>query len=464
LNSKEKRYSIPHKYVVIPRNEWFIFFDPLHFGFTRVNEHGKAILEAIGNESSAREISRKVASKYGLDPANIESQVTAFLENMTSTRFVHEGPYKPEIEKLDMDEVKPQMLYVHPTFACNLKCIYCYNKEDRKESSRSELTAEEWFVVLDQAKEIGVEAVVFTGGEPLLRKDTLKIARYANSIGLTSQMLTNSMLINKSNIGEILGAFASIGLSLDSHIKERNDSLRGRGSYDATTNAIKLLKENDRTFTIKAVITRHNVFDIPGLHKFFLEEFDCGNVSATLYVPASMGDTDLLPRLEDYQRATAEANEIVENFYGEDRVSVMKFHGVPRRQFQCGAASAEFGIAPDGSVYPCQALLKDEFNAGNIKEKSLKEIFYDSPVMRQIRNCTVDTIEVCRDCEVKGICAGGCRSLAYNLYGKIDCHNAYFCDYLKDVAHNVLWRASCVPIGELRKMQEEEQKEEVAKS
>jgi radical SAM protein with 4Fe4S-binding SPASM domain len=463
LDTTDKRYSAPDRFVVVPRNDWFIFFDPVHFSYTRVNEHGKAILESVGKESTVKEIASKVASKYGIDPADIESQVLAFLENMTSTRFLHEGPYRPEVGTPDMDDVKPNMLYLHPTFKCNLKCIYCYNKEDRKETGHTELSSEEWFDVLNQAKELGVDTVVFTGGEPLLRKDTLEIAKYANGIGMSSQVLTNSTLINERNVKEIVATFCSVGLSLDSHIRERNDFLRGKGSYEKTIRAIRLLKEHDRSFTIKAVITKHNVDDIPGLHQFFLEEFNCGNISASLYVPTSPGDTELLPGLDEYREATARANEVVESFYGDDHLSVMRFHGVPMRQFQCGAASAEFGIAPDGSVYPCQALLKDEFRAGNIKERSLRGVFYESPIMRRIRHCTVDEIETCRECDVKGICAGGCRSLAYNLYGKIDCHNAYFCDFLKDVAYNVLWRASCIPIERLTRMREESQVEESTK-
>jgi radical SAM protein with 4Fe4S-binding SPASM domain len=462
LEEHKKRYSRPEKYTTIARDGWYVLFDPVQFSYTRVNEHGKAILEAVGQETTAAEITALVAAKYGFDPYKIESQVVNFLDNMTATGFLHEGPYKPDSTGPDMDQIKPQMLYIHPTFRCNLKCIYCYNKEDRQESDQAELSAEEWFDVLDQARDMGVENIVFTGGEPLLRKDTLEIAKYANSIGLSSQMLTNATLITADNIKDIVNTFGSIGLSLDSHIRENNDFLRGRGAYDKTINAIRLLKEREHSFNIKAVITKYNVDDLPGFHKYFLDEFGCGSINAGLYVPTSMGDTQLLPDPEDYRRVTAEASAIVEDYYREDRISAANFHGIPTRSFQCGAALGEFAISPDGSVYPCQALLKDEFYAGNISERSLREIFNEAPIMKKLRGCTVDNIDICRDCDVKGICSGGCRSLAYNLYGQIDCHNAYFCDNLRYVAQNVLWKAACVPVEQLKKMQEEKVAEKEA--
>jgi radical SAM protein with 4Fe4S-binding SPASM domain len=456
MNEGDKCYSMPDDYVVIPRDDWFIFFDPVHFSFTRVNEHGKTILESIGTETPASEVVRKVASIYSFDPNEIQGQVIAFLDNMTSTKFLHEGPYKPDImEPPDMSKGRPGSLYFHPTFKCNQRCIYCFNKKDREESTGAELTTEQWSDVFEQAKEFGIRNVIFTGGEPLLREDVFELAHRANSIGLSSQLLTNARPINKRNIDRIMSSFGTVGFSLDSHIEERNDFLRGKGAYRATIDAMKMLKKNNHTFSAKAVITKHNVWDLPGLVQFFLEEFESGSIIPNMYIPPSRDMLDLLPGLDDYMQAMEKTNEVIERHYGDDKISVLRFHGVPARQFQCGAAAGEISIAPDGSVYPCQALHKAEFNAGNIKEQSLQEIYYNSPIMQEVRNCTVDNIETCRDCDVKYLCGGGCRSLAYNLYGTIDCFNAYSCEYLKTLAHGILWNATCIPIDQIRELQEE---------
>jgi radical SAM protein with 4Fe4S-binding SPASM domain len=456
MENKEKRYSSPGKYIVLPRNDWYVFFDPANFSFTKVNEHGKTIIEAVSDRSSPKEVAARVAEKYNIDPAEIENQVSDFLANMTSTGFLHEGSYEPETAgSPDMNEAKPGSLYVHPTFNCNLHCVYCYNKKERKELGGSEMTTAEWFDCFDQAKDFNIEHIVFTGGEPLLRKDIYNLARYVNDTGMSSQLLTNGTLINDDNIRKIVSTFATVKLSLDSHIKETNDLQRGEGSYDATLRAMRLLEDHECTWSVTAVITKHNVWDISGLFKFLLEKYGNLSITPTLYIPISKDQTGLLPELNDYLEAMNRANEVAEEFFGDDRISLLDFFGVPDRQYHCGAAAGELSVAPDGSVYPCQSLLKKELNAGNVKERNLKEIFYDSPVMKTVRSCTVDNIEICRDCDVKYLCDGGCRALAYNLYGKIDSHNSYCCEYLRNVAYCKLWNCACVPIEQLKEMQGE---------
>lgn len=459
MTSTERVYSAPGHYIVVPRNDWYIFFDPLHFSFTRVNEHGKAILESVGQESTAREVARAVAERSGYESADIEGAVATFLEDMTATRFIHEGPYTPDIAEIpDLEHGRPGTLYAHPTYRCNLSCIYCYNKKERRVKPIEELTTKEWFEIFDQAKSLGVHEIIFTGGEPLLRYDIFELARYATGIGMNSQMLTNGLLVGGNNIDEIMKTFAAVGFSIDSHIREKNDSLRGKGAFDSTVNAMRTLHANGFSFTAKAVITKHNVRELPDLYKFFLEEFGTGNLIPNLFIPPTREMTDLLPALEDYLEAMNGVGRVVENFYGDDKASILRFHGVPDRQYQCGAGAGEISLGPDGSVYPCQALHKDEFFAGTVKEQSLREIYYDSPVLKKLRGCTVDAIETCRDCDVKHLCGGGCRSLAYNLFGEIDCHNSYSCEYLKSLAHAMLWNSSCVPIDQLRELQREQKK------
>lgn len=459
MDSGEKVYSAPEKYIVIPRNEWYIFFDPLHFSFTRVNEHGKAILEAVGQETTAREIAGKVAARFGYEPEKIEQKVTVFLDNMTATRYIHEGAYKPEIVEMpDLKHGKPGTLYVHPTYKCNLSCIYCYNKKERKETPAEEMTTGEWCDIFDRAKEFGIESLIFTGGEPLLRKDIFELARYANGIGMNSQILTNGLLVDENNIEKITSSFGSVGFSIDSHIREKNDSLRGKGSYDSTLNAMRMLREKNFVFNAKAVITKHNVKELPDLYRFFLKEFGVGSLVPNLFIPPSREMTDLLPELEDYLEAMSSVSKVVEEHFGDDRLSVLRFHGVPNRQYHCGAGAGEISIGPDGSIYPCQALQKEEFLSGNVREQSFEEIYYNSPVLIKLRSCHVDNIETCRDCDVRYLCGGGCRSLAYNIFGEIDCYNSYSCEYLKNLAYGTLWNCSCVPAEELKKL-EREQKE-----
>ena len=107
----------------------------------------------------------------------------------------------------------------------------------------------------------------------------------------------------------------------------------------------------------------------------------------------------------------------------------------------------------NGDIYPCQLLCKPQFLAGNIFEQSLDYIFSNSGVLKRLRDLTVDQLPGCSTCDVKYICAGGCRALALEMHGSVEAHNTYFCGLLHRVAVDGMWRDSLIPlqrVGEFR--------------
>ena len=61
---------------------------------------------------------------------------------------------------------------------CNNNCVFCkYEKEQRKERDAAEIKNE-----LREAKQHGIERIVFTGGNPLLRKDFNALLDYAHGL------------------------------------------------------------------------------------------------------------------------------------------------------------------------------------------------------------------------------------------------------------------------------------------
>src|SRR4030043_98460 len=70
---------------------------------------------------------------------------------------------------------KPVVVW-NVTRACNLKCVHCYAHATEK-GHEKELSTEEGFAVLDDLAECGVPVVLFSGGDPLVRKDLIDLAR-----------------------------------------------------------------------------------------------------------------------------------------------------------------------------------------------------------------------------------------------------------------------------------------------
>ncbi|KLD76921.1 hypothetical protein Y886_18560 [Xanthomonas hyacinthi DSM 19077] len=84
----------------------------------------------------------------------------------------------------------------------------------------------------------------------------------------------------------------------------------------------------------------------------------------------------------------------------------------------------------------------DEFICGNVRDADVKDIYDASPVMQRVRGTVVDNLEVCKHCDVKYFCNGGCRATAYNVYGVFDKHNELYCRHLEKLAIDRMW-ANC---------------------
>ena len=104
----------------------------------------------------------------------------------------------------------PTVVAISPTMRCNYNCLGCYS---RGRSSDDELSTDELDALFAEAEDLGVAAIVVTGGEPLLRDDTLALA--ASHRGLLFVMITNGSLVTpevavriarSGNIGSVVSA------------------------------------------------------------------------------------------------------------------------------------------------------------------------------------------------------------------------------------------------------------------
>src|SRR6476659_4513719 len=82
------------------------------------------------------------------------------------------------------------------TRTCNLKCVHCYTDSEAKKYP-DELSTEQAEAVLDDLADFKVPAVLFSGGEPLVRKDLFVLAAHARSKGLHVVLSTNGTLIDR---------------------------------------------------------------------------------------------------------------------------------------------------------------------------------------------------------------------------------------------------------------------------
>ena len=123
-------------------------------------------------------------------------------------------------------QVTPQIVSYAVTKACNLRCLHCH--ADARDAFPNELTLREATQAIDEMAFLGTEALIFSGGEPLLRKEfVLKLADYCIDVGIIPAMLTNGVLINHKVAYELKEAgIMAVGIPIDSPEAKLHDRLR----------------------------------------------------------------------------------------------------------------------------------------------------------------------------------------------------------------------------------------------
>lgn len=144
------------------------------------------------------------------------------------------------------------------TKRCNLHCKHC-RVEFR--STTNELSLSAGKALLDQLYQLGIELLVVSGGEPLLRRDILDLIEYAQKFQVLT-ITSNGTLID-SNMAHELSRFTNlrISLSLDG-IGDTHDHFRGmHGTFEKVMNALKLLTKYEVKKSIRCTLSQLNFKD-----------------------------------------------------------------------------------------------------------------------------------------------------------------------------------------------------------
>jgi heme b synthase len=320
------------------------------------------------------------------------------------------------------------------TRSCNLACVHCRAAaQDRP--YEGELSLAECRKVMDEIAEVAKPIIILTGGEPLLRSDVFDIARYGHAMGFRMTLATNGTLLTSEIVREMIeSGIERISVSLDGANASSHDSFRKvPGAFEAALRGIALAREAKLDFQINTTITHENIDEFPGIHELAVS---LGAVAHHIFMLVPMGrGKDLAQKSissERYeetlhwfyeqrdkaplqlkatcaphyyrimrQRAKSEGREINFETFGLDAVT----RG-------CLGGSGFVFVSHVGQVQPCGYL---EVACGDLREKSFKEIWNDSPIFHDLRDLKRYGGK-CGKCEFIRVC-GGCRARAYESAG-----------------------------------------------
>jgi len=189
---------------------------------------------------------------------------------------------------LQFSKDKRPVVVWNVTRKCNLKCVHCY-AQATEESVADELSIEEGKTLIDDLAQFGAPVMLFSGGEPLVRKDLPELAAYAVDKGMRAVISTNGTLIT-AGLAKTLKSIglSYVGISLDG-MQGINDKFRGvPGAYDKALAGIRNCQDAGIKVGLRFTINKFNVGDIPAIFDL-LEEMDIPRVCFYHLVYAGRG-------------------------------------------------------------------------------------------------------------------------------------------------------------------------------
>jgi len=135
-------------------------------------------------------------------------------------------PFERKLRTMAEKIVFPATSTLSVTPRCPCKCVHC--SADRFVTpDRRELTTEELKAVIDQALDLGVCTMIFTGGEPMVRSDLADLIAHVDKNRAYTMIFTSGVLLSEKNVDELADAgLGSVNVSIDADTPEVHDELR----------------------------------------------------------------------------------------------------------------------------------------------------------------------------------------------------------------------------------------------
>jgi radical SAM protein with 4Fe4S-binding SPASM domain len=357
------------------------------------------------------------------------------LRKLILRRIVYYGEYDARIE-LPVNPI-PQILYWETTHGCTLRCDYCYMSADT--ALPNELGTDEALDMIRQAAELGMQRIVFTGGEAMMRRDLLQLAAFAKSQGLETEIITNATLIDSPEDALALShVIDHVITSLDGADSQHNDVHRGLGSFDRIVKGIKNLNAIGIKPLLNSTISALNVNGVSELIKFTKESIQISKLRLINVAMLGRGHDGTVPYEWDTYAATHEA--MINEPGVVDHVRPQEVRKSVSLRRNCGMGSGEIYIDAKGDLFPCKLVTTPEWRAGNIRETSLTELVQRSPIAKA-REMRVEDRVGCRTCMIRRLCGGGCRGMHSGGSGSAETNDPQFCWVLRHQMVSTLWTA-----------------------
>lgn len=322
-------------------------------------------------------------------------------------------------------------LYLHVTDHCNLHCVGCYSYIDNR-NKNNDLTLEQIKTIVKNLKDLHLQYLVISGGEPFLRDDLPEILKFIReTLDLTEFSIISNGTMPFEKYDKCLPYLDKIAISVDGY---SNDTrfIRDPGIMPKVFETIEYLKNK---IPVSLIATLHRKTS-PFINNFV-------EMSKSIDVPLNFSILtldysnplfkDYILRDDDYENMnnflkerSHEGISIQDSKIGNTTLYATK---------RCGVGKDCISISADGSIYPCQMLHVPELKMGNALTDDIKELLTSE--QNPYRDFDVDKFEECAECEYRYVCGGGCRASSYYKHHDI-LHPEAACKHTKEHFKNIV--------------------------
>lgn len=319
----------------------------------------------------------------------------------------------------------PEMVVWETTYKCNINCIHC-GSDCTSIPKENELTTAECLDIIEDLADIGAKVVTLSGGEPLLRKDIGVLASRIRTLGMHVAFISNGYLLNEEMAQMLYSVHpVAYGVSIDAADPYIHDYIRGKqGVFNHLETAIELLHKYKLNPNVVTTVHKLNYDQLPKIRDFLIKNsIPYWQIQYGDYIGRMPSET-MLTEAQFFEIAKfilETRKNYGKYFKAVSGADVFGYLGQMGEKVQgawlgCHAGMNGLGISSDGSIRGCLSLQMDKFIEGNVRDRSLKEIWNDKNSFKYNRrfDCSMLT-GYCKDCTYASVCKGGClRSASVN--------------------------------------------------
>ena len=257
----------------------------------------------------------------------------------------------------------PWAILLDPTSACNLHCTGCWAAEY---GNKLNLTYDEMDDIIRQANDLGCYFFLFTGGEPLVRKDDIiRLCQAHPDCQFTA--FTNATLIDDAFADEMLRVKNFIPAISVEGFEQATDFRRGEGTFRKVERAMALLKAKRLPFGLSCCYTSQNT-EVIGSEEYFDQMVEWGAKFCWLFTYMPVGQ-DAVPELMVTAEQRKFMYEQVRKFRKTKPIFTLDFWNDGEYAGGCIAGGRRYlHINANGDMDPCAFI---HYSDSNIREKTL---------------------------------------------------------------------------------------------